>query len=324
MSTSACSRWRQITKWNAATRKGNFAGESSECDLIRTSDSLRPNRLTRLSTTKCKNILWDDSYSLLWFHYHTNFNSLSQSCKVFTRILCFRFKFPVHGIIEAWGWNWLKVTLFNDQRLESFCNILLIWVYSQGFSISNDRFSLSQAAQSIFEELYLRKGSELTPFFSLILFSWSPPFITGFYLPCPWDTLPLTAFRVLGPLKSSPVHIYPFSLTVPNVTWFYVPLPTLLNVSPLNASHFFGLYPSLYLCNQTPSIDCGTFPSIIWHLDGFLRLWQIAFLNMSPHHSLHFSLKVYTGHWLWKLSGLLSGNSLIMGLSKDLGVVFLC
>lgn len=56
------------------------------------------------------------------------------------------------------------------------------------------------------------------------------------------------------------------------------------------------------ICSQTQSIECGTFPSIMWHLDGFLSLWQIAFLDMSPDHSftpvllegLHWSLAMKT------------------------------
>lgn len=61
------------------------------------------------------------------FHYHIDLNSVyivSRRWEAFTRMLYFKFKFPIHRIIESWGWKWLKVTLFNDQRLKSLSNIL--------------------------------------------------------------------------------------------------------------------------------------------------------------------------------------------------------
>lgn len=107
--------------------------------------------------------------------------------------------------------------------------------------------------------------------------------------------------------------------------FFRVPIPTWLNVSPLIYHIFFWLI-ILPKCvirhNQTQCLRSSNFPSIIWHFDGFyFHLWQLAFLDMSPQHALPFSSKAYVGHWQWKLPGTLSGNGLMMGLSKAIGII---
>lgn len=132
------------------------------------------------------------------------------------------------------------------------------------------------------------------PFFSLKLFLWSPPFIAGFRLPGPWENLRLNNLqsiwgRLLCPPKSSAVHLCPVSWLFPVWHGFASPHQPGWMLSPLNVSHF--------LVYMSPEVWCpqsGTVHWVWWFSINnlaFLHLWQIAFLHVSPWHSLHFSFE---------------------------------
>lgn len=93
----------KLTSQEKARSAGRFFG-----DQIWPSDSLRPNELTSLSTTERKNILGMRPLHSHAFHCRTAFASVfvvSRSCEGCTRILYFRFNFPLLRITESWGWN---------------------------------------------------------------------------------------------------------------------------------------------------------------------------------------------------------------------------
>lgn len=114
----------------------------------------------------------------------------------------------------------------------------------------------------------------------------------------------------------------PVSLILPNVARFCVPSPTWFNVSPV-IYPIFGLvfHPKHGIHSQTQCVGFGNFLSIIWHFDGFFSLMTDCISWHEPSTWLQFTLKAYLGHWLWKLPGSVSGNSLMMGLSKAIGIV---
>lgn len=88
------------------------------------------------------------------------------------------------------------------------------------------------------------------------LYHWFPP-------PLPLENLPPNNLQsIWGELLVPPKH--PVSWFVPSVARFCVSLPISLNLSPWNASYFFGFYSSSSVVSKIrQSIGCDNFPTII-------------------------------------------------------------